>query len=81
LPGQKEPILVQGVDSEGIALYDKAFSSDWHMPNAFRHYIAIPDDVIPEAWLNGPGFDPIEHEGEEEDFDYDDDDIFDEEYE
>jgi hypothetical protein len=30
------------------------FSADWHLPNAFRHIIKIPDDVMPEAWRNGP---------------------------
>lgn len=50
-PGDK--ILVQGVPEEGIFLYDKAFSADWNMPNAFRHEIMLPDSVIPDVWLNG----------------------------
>ena len=47
-------IDVQNVDGSGIFLYDKAYSQDWHLPNAFRHEMMIPDDVMPEAWLNGP---------------------------
>jgi hypothetical protein len=49
-----DDIIVQNVEQDGIFLYDKAFSQDWHLPNPFRHEIMIPDDVIPEAWLNGP---------------------------
>jgi hypothetical protein len=47
-------IAVKGVPSEGIGLYDKAFSADWHLPNVFRHEIAIPDDIMPSVWMNGP---------------------------
>jgi hypothetical protein len=47
-------VLVKNVDATGVQLYDKPFTQDWHMPNTFRHEIAIPDDVIPPTWLNGP---------------------------
>lgn len=36
----------------GIQLYDKAFSPSWHLPQAFRHKIYIPDDIFPESWMN-----------------------------
>jgi hypothetical protein len=49
-----EEIQVRGVPKSGIFLYDKAFSADWHLPNAFRHPIAIPDDIFPESWTNLP---------------------------
>ena len=49
-----ESVEVRKVQEDGIFLYDKAFSQDWHLPNAFRHEIMIPDDVMPKAWLNGP---------------------------
>jgi hypothetical protein len=49
-----EPIVVNDVPSDGIFLYDKAWSQDWHMPNVFRHEIMIPDEIMPEAWMNGP---------------------------
>jgi hypothetical protein len=47
-------VLVHDVPSQGIFLYDKVFTNDWHLPNAFRHEIMIPDDVMPKTWLNGP---------------------------
>lgn len=71
LPDSK--IVVQDVDSDGIFLYDKAYSADWHLPNVFRHEIMIPDDIMPPAWLNGPGYDPQQE--------FDDDDEEDDEEE
>lgn len=47
-------IVVRNVEQTGIFLYDRAFSQDWHLPNAFRHEIKIPDEIMPPAWLNGP---------------------------
>ena len=52
-------IKVKAVDATGVALYDKPFTADWHMPNAFRHQIAVPDDVMPPAWMNGPPEEPF----------------------
>ena len=49
-----EAIIVHNVTTQGIFLYDTAFSADWHLPNVFRHEIMIPDDIMPEMWLNGP---------------------------
>ena len=37
---------------DGIDLYDKVFSQDWHLPHTFRHKIYVPDDVFPENWKN-----------------------------
>ena len=45
-------IRIIDVPDVGIGLYDLAFSRDWHMPNSFRHYIQIPDDLLPDAWKN-----------------------------
>jgi hypothetical protein len=50
----RKTIDVQNVQKDGIFLFDKAFSQDWHLPKAFRHEIMIPDDIMPKAWLNGP---------------------------
>jgi hypothetical protein len=36
----------------GVDLYDKAYSPMWHMENAFRHKMYIPDDMFPEHWMN-----------------------------
>lgn len=52
-------ITVKNYDSTGVALYDIPFTTDWHLPNVFRHEIAIPDDVMPEAWKNGPPVKPF----------------------
>lgn len=57
--GASSWIRVMNVTSEGVALYNLAFTNDWHMPNVFRHLIGIPDDVMPETWLNGPIQSPI----------------------
>ena len=45
-------IRVHRLPYEGIQIYDKAFSTDWHLHNVFRHNIMIPDDMMPEAWKN-----------------------------
>jgi hypothetical protein len=47
-------VVVDGVPSTGIFLVDRAYSQDWHLPRAFRHEIMIPDDLLPDAWRNGP---------------------------
>jgi hypothetical protein len=49
-----ETVVVHNVPEEGIYLYDRAFSADWHLPNVFRHEIMIPDDIMPPSWHNGP---------------------------
>ena len=38
--------------NNGIDLYDKAYSPMWHMEQAFRHKMYIPDDMFPENWMN-----------------------------
>ena len=57
LDGSKTKV-VHDFKHQTIHLTDKAFSADWHLGNVFRHEIMIPDDVIPEVWLNGPPPDP-----------------------
>ena len=47
-----EGIVVHKYKSDAIFLYDRAFSSDWHLRNSFRHTIMVPDDVFPETWKN-----------------------------
>jgi hypothetical protein len=37
---------------QGIDLYDKVFSQDWHLPQAFRNKMYVPDDIFPESWKN-----------------------------
>jgi hypothetical protein len=38
-------------DEHGVDLYDKAYSQMWHMQQAFRKQIYIPDDIFPENWM------------------------------
>lgn len=71
----KTSIVVEDVPAEGIFLYDRAFSADWHLPNVFRHEIMIPDDVLPEAWKNGPGYDPSMEPASEPDSEDDEDEV------
>jgi hypothetical protein len=48
-----QSVIVEDVTSpEGIELTDKIKTADWHLPNAFRHPISIPDDIMPDAWKN-----------------------------
>jgi hypothetical protein len=35
-----------------IAFSDRPYTTDMHLPNAFRHPMMIPDDIFPEAWRN-----------------------------
>lgn len=49
-----EWVEIKNFNSTLIFLTDKPYTTDWHMPNVFRHPIAIPDDVFPEAWINYP---------------------------
>jgi hypothetical protein len=49
-----ETIVIKGFpqQEDGIELYDKAYSQMWHMENAFRHQMYIPDDMFPASWMN-----------------------------
>eukprot|EP00536_Pseudo-nitzschia_multiseries_P007062 jgi/Psemu1/324586/estExt_fgenesh1_pg.C_1580006 len=51
--GEDEVVVVRGYPrgEDGIDLYDKAYSPMWHMKEAFRHKIAIPDDMFPSNWM------------------------------
>jgi SET domain len=56
-----EWLMVTDVPQENVYLYDAAYTADWHLPG-FRHPIAIPDDVMPSSWMNGPPVDPFEED-------------------
>jgi hypothetical protein len=47
--------VVYRVPEEKIYLYDRAFSNDWHLANAFRHEMSLPDDIVPDIWRNKKG--------------------------
>jgi hypothetical protein len=42
-----------GVPREMIAMVDAQYTTDWHMRGAFRRFIGLPDNMLPDAWLNG----------------------------
>jgi hypothetical protein len=44
--------IVKNVPKEGVELVDRLKTADWHMKNAFRHEIMIPDDIFPDSWKN-----------------------------
>lgn len=49
---QSDTRIVKNVPEEGVELKDRLRTADWHMKNAFRHEIMIPDDMFPESWKN-----------------------------
>lgn len=72
---------------ESIRIFPKPLHSDQFLKGAFRHHIALRDDMVPEAWKNKKGgvrrtkrkvivhwVEPPEYEMEEEDDEEDDDD-------
>ena len=50
--GEDQILEVDQVPHKDIYLTDRVKSADWHMPNTFRHPIAIPDDLMPDVWKN-----------------------------
>jgi hypothetical protein len=40
------------VPRSAINFFDKPGHTDMHLPNAFRHAIGIPDEMIPDIWRN-----------------------------
>lgn len=50
LQGTNEIAQVEGVPHFAIALTDRPYTSDIHMPGAFRHYIEIDDHRFPQQW-------------------------------
>jgi SET domain len=46
------PVVVLNFPRSAIYLTDRAMSQDWHLPETFRHWIGIPDDIFPPNWKN-----------------------------
>ena len=42
--------VVNFVPRHAIRFSDKIYTTDAHLPNAFRHEIGLPEGVFPEAW-------------------------------
>jgi hypothetical protein len=36
----------------GVAFFDRPHTTDMHLRMAFRHYIELPSEMLPEAWKN-----------------------------
>ena len=47
----KARILV-GFPKTSIKFVTKVYKSDQHLPNAFRHYIGITTEMLPDEWKN-----------------------------
>jgi hypothetical protein len=46
------PAERSGVPRGSIRFFNRPATSDIHLPNAFRHPIGIPDDILPVDWRN-----------------------------
>jgi hypothetical protein len=44
--------VVKNVRRGDISFFDRPYTSDMLLPNAFRHDIRLPDHMLPEAWKN-----------------------------
>ena len=44
--------LVKNIPRRAILFRNKPYTSDQQLVNAFRHSIAIPDDMLPPSWKN-----------------------------
>jgi len=44
------PRFLRYLHSSSIRYMHKLWSSDMHLPNAFRHPIGIPDEIFPDQW-------------------------------
>jgi len=49
LPHYKE-IYINQIPAEAVTLVDHKMSRDQYLPNAFRHYIELPTDLLPSSW-------------------------------
>ena len=43
-------VLIKKYPLAGITFRQKPYSSDMHLNTAFRHYISISDDILPQRW-------------------------------
>lgn len=42
--------IVYHIPRSKVSIADKAYSTDIHSPNAFRHHINAPEDMFPDTW-------------------------------
>lgn len=66
--GKDEITWVKQVPQKALIFVDKPLTSDQHLPNSFRHYIGIPDEIFPTGpWRNINETDDEENEKDEAD--------------
>lgn len=46
----KKPITLVNFPGKAITLRIKSYMTDQSLPNAFRHYLEINDEIFPEQW-------------------------------
>lgn len=46
--------VVPGIPRSGLKFFDHPYTTDLHLPSAFRQPVEIPDELFPEAWKNQP---------------------------
>ena len=56
--------IVTQVPRHAIRFTDKIYTTDPHLPTAFRHEIHLPDDVFPEQWKDLKNKQPDEESDE-----------------
>lgn len=46
------PLFLTNYPRDSIRYFVSPFEGDQHLPNAFRHFVGIPDDIFPSQWKN-----------------------------
>jgi len=52
LPVSAKGTIRSAIPRSAIFFLDKPYTSDMHIPTAFRHPIMIPDEMFPDMWKN-----------------------------
>ena len=47
--------IMAKVPRQAFRFMDRPYTTDMHLPNAFRHDMRIPDELFPEKWKNRKG--------------------------
>ena len=48
--GKTKPFKFSKVPKEAFTFIDVQYTSDFHLENAFRQPMGIPDELLPDAW-------------------------------
>ena len=48
----EDTMIVGGIPQHNIRFIKTPYTSDMYLPNAFRHEMMIPDEVMPDVWKN-----------------------------